>query len=517
MPERRGLLHEGAHHVVRVVGVAHRVRRAEQHLQQQVGHGRAEPFEPRPRILAQEAHGDVERGAAPAFHGEQLRHHVRVVRRDGSHVRLPHARGEQRLVRVAHGRVGDEHALLRQHPLRETFGAELVELLLGARRRRLGHIYLGHARQHHGLRLEAPFHFRIAVDDDLADEREDARGTVALLFPLEELGRLVDELGGVFGAGELRVRDDLVEEAQVRRHTANAELPQRAMHARDGFHRIRGPRGDLHQHGVIRARENRARVGRACIEANAEARGTAIRGDLAVVGREAVLRIFRGHAALKRVRREMNVFLPRNAARFFANLRAVGDADLRLDEIDVGHGLGHRVFHLDARIHFDEIELAGLRVLQEFHGAGIAVFHRAADLQRVAAELGALRVREEGRGRALHHFLVAPLHRAIALEQVHEIAVRVSEDLHFDVPRLAHQLLEIDLVVAEARFGLAARDGQQLSQLRIAFDDAHAAATAAPARLEHHRVADLRRLLPWIPRCRPAAAASPASPARQPK
>ena len=195
----RGLLHEGAHHVVRVVGVAHGVRRAQQHLQQQVGHGRAELLEPRPRILAQEAHGHVERGAAPAFHGEQLRQHVRVVRRDGGHVGLAHARGQQRLVRVAHGRVGDQHALLRQHPLRETFGAELVELLLRARRRRLGHIHLGQARQHHALRLEAPFHFRIAVDDDLADEREDARGTVALLFPLEELGRLVDELGGVFG------------------------------------------------------------------------------------------------------------------------------------------------------------------------------------------------------------------------------------------------------------------------------------------------------------------------------
>ena len=213
----------------------------------------------------------------------------------------------------------------------------------------------------------------------------------------------------------------------------------------------------------------------------------------------------------------MDVFLLRNAARLFADLRAVGDADLRLHEVDVGHGLGHRVFHLDARIHFDEIELAGLGVLQEFHGAGVAVFDRAADLQRVAAEFVALRVREERRRRALDHFLVAPLHRAVALEQVHEIAVRVAEDLHFDVPRLAHQLLEIDLVVAEARLGFAARDGQQLRQLRIAFDDAHAAATAAPARLEHHRVADLCRLLLATSRCRPAAAASPASPARRPK
>ena len=73
--------------------------------------------------------------------------------------------------------------------------------------------------------------------------------------------------------------------------------------------------------------------------------------------------------------------------------------------------------------------------------------------------------------------------------------MRVAEDLHFDVPRLANQLLEVHLVVAEAGLGLAARHGQQLCQLRIVLDDAHAAAATAPARLEHHRVAHFGRLL----------------------
>ena len=213
----------------------------------------------------------------------------------------------------------------------------------------------------------------------------------------------------------------------------------------------------------------------------------------------------------------MNVFLLRNAARFFADLRAIGDADLRLDEVDVGHGLGDRVFHLDARIHFDEVELAGLGVLQEFHGAGVAVFHRTADLQRVTAELVALRIGEERRRRALDHFLVATLHGAVALEQVHEIAVQIAQDLDFDVARTAHQLFEIHLVVAESRLGFAARHGQQLRQLRIAFDDAHAAATATPARLQHHRVADLGGVFLGCLDVRRAAAASPASPARRRK
>ena len=65
----------------------------------------------------------------------------------------------------------------------------------------------------------------------------------------------------------------------------------------------RRPGGDLHQQGVVRARDERAGVGRAGIEPDAEARRAAIRGDLAVVGYEIVLGVFGRHAALHRVRR----------------------------------------------------------------------------------------------------------------------------------------------------------------------------------------------------------------------
>jgi hypothetical protein len=114
---------------------------------------------------------------------------------------------------------------------------------------------------------------------------------------------------------------------------------------------------------------------------------------------------------------------------------------------------------------------------------------------RVAAEFIALSIGQKGCGRAFHHFLVAALHGAVALEEMHQVAVRVAQDLHFDVPCLAHEFLEIDLVIAEAGLGLAARHRQQLRQLRVTLDDAHAAAATAPARLQHHRIADLGRLL----------------------
>ena len=58
--------------VVRVVGVADGVGRPQQHLEQHVRDLLAEPGEPVPRRLLEEAHGRVERGPAPHFEREQI-------------------------------------------------------------------------------------------------------------------------------------------------------------------------------------------------------------------------------------------------------------------------------------------------------------------------------------------------------------------------------------------------------------------------------------------------------------
>ncbi len=68
--------------------------------------------------------------------------------------------------------------------------------------------------------------------------------------------------------------------------------------------------------------------------------------------------------------------------------------------------------------------------------------------------------------------------------------MRVAEHLHFDVARIAHQLFDIHLVVAERGQRLAPRRGQRPLKILLAFQDPHAAAAAAPACLEHQRIAD---------------------------
>ena len=73
-------------------------------------------------------------------------------------------------------------------------------------------------------------------------KRKQARGAVAPLGELEQLGRGVDKARGALAGLELRVVDDVFEEGQVGRHAADAEFAQRPIHARRSPRPRSGPR-----------------------------------------------------------------------------------------------------------------------------------------------------------------------------------------------------------------------------------------------------------------------------------
>src|SRR4029077_7270503 len=162
-----------------------------------------------------------------------------------------------------------------------------------------------------------------------------------------------------------------------------------------------------------------------------------------------------------------------------------GDSNLSLDEVDARDALSHGVLDLNSRVHFDEVELAGLGILKKLDRAGVDIVRRLSDPQRGTAQLRALLVGEEDGGGALDDLLIPPLDRAVALKQMDESTLTVAQDLHFGKARTAHQLLEVHLVVAERRFRLATGHGQHLCKLRIALNDSHAATASTPTGLEH--------------------------------
>ena len=173
--------------------------------------------------------------------------------------------------------------------------------------------------------MHPAFDLRIAVDQHVTDEGQQARRPVAAQGKLEQLRRLVDEAGGVVAAAELRMADQSLEKAQVGGDAADAELLQRPAHAGNGLVAARRPGGDLLQQRIIKRRDQRPRIGGAAVEAQAKAGGAAIGGDTAIVGDELVLRVLGGDAALQGVAIEPQLVLSWDPAFAVADFGAGGD------------------------------------------------------------------------------------------------------------------------------------------------------------------------------------------------
>ena len=108
---------------------------------------------------------------------------------------------------------------------------------------------------------------------------------------------------------------------------------------------------------------------------------------------------------------------------------------LRFDEIDAGHHFRYRVFHLQARVHFQKVELAAVTE-DELDRAGIRIARRGGDCDGRRTDFLAQRGVETGGRRLLDHFLEATLDGAVALAEVYAVPVLVGEDLDFDMARM---------------------------------------------------------------------------------
>lgn len=188
------------------------------------------------------------------------------------------------------------------------------------------------------------------VDRHLGEPGQQLRAAVARLAAREQAGALVDEGGAEIARRERRIIEHRLQERDVRRHAADAELGQRALGAADRGREVATAAGQLGQHRVEVRADLRAGVDGAAVEADAAATRRAVGGDLAGVGTEARCRVLGGDPALER--RSVQSQLPLGEPNRRAS--APGDAHLAGHEIDVGDLLRHRVLDLDPRVHLDE-------------------------------------------------------------------------------------------------------------------------------------------------------------------
>ena len=152
-------------------------------------------------------------------------------------------------------------------------------------------------------------------------------------------------------------------------------------------------------------------------------------------------------------------------AHFRRQRLARGDQDLQPHQVEPGDAFGHRMLDLQPRVDFQEVELAVGRQ-QKLDRAGVRR-SRSPWPPRTAASVIAARSASSsaGDGRFFDDLLMPPLDRALALEQVHDVAVRVAEDLDLDVPRGFDVGLDEQRAVAKGGLRFLARGFQQLGEL----------------------------------------------------
>ena len=171
---------------------------------------------------------------------------------------------------------------------------------------------------------------------------------------------------------------------------------------------------------------------------------------------------------------------------------AAGNTQLPLDQILPGNHFGDRMLNLKPGVHFHEIKRAVLREVlagDELDGAGAHVTNGFGCVDGGLAHRCPARRRHARRWRLFEHFLVAALHRAVALEQINAISVGIGEDLDFDVPGTSQVFLDQHVFGTEGRRRLAPARGERGKEVLAFFDPPHSFSTTASRRLDQYRVA----------------------------
>src|SRR5436190_12159749 len=276
---------------------------------------------------------------------------------------------------------------------------------------------------------------------------------------------LDDEARRHAAVAESLVRHDAPQPGDVRRQAEDREIAQGAVEAGDaGIARLRVA-DELRQHRIER-HADLASLPHAGVDAHARPGRLGVEADRPALRQKAVVGILGIDADLDRVAALAQLLLPPRQR------LPAGDVDLRAHEVDADDLLGDGVLDLQARVHLEEVEVV-FRRDDELARAGVAIVDAPRRRHRRLGHPLPQLVRVARRRRLLDDFLMPPLDRAVALEEVDDVAARVTEDLEFDVARLLDVLLEEEAIVAEGLHRLAPRRLDLRAKLAALADDLH--------------------------------------------
>src|ERR1700712_5057512 len=290
-----------------------------------------------------------------------------------------------------------------------------------------------------------------------------------------------NEAGIELAAAEFRVAQDFLVIGGGGLHPLQAHVVQRAQAT---VHRLfpgQRPDNQLQAHRIVERRNGVAGVDRR-VGTHARPAGRVVASYLAEAGQEVVLRVFGVDAKLQRETSVDDVFL------LDRKRQARSDANLLADDVDTGDFFGDGVLDLNPGVHFHEVHLALGE--QKLHGTGVLVTHRLGRTHRQVADVGALFRGQLRAWRDFDELLVAALDRTVTLEQMHDVAEAVTEDLRLDVLGIDDAFFQEHFSLAERLGGLGNDSGKRLLKLLATVAATDAAPATAGSSLEHHRVTD---------------------------
>ena len=196
---------------------------------------------------------------------------------------------------------------------------------------------------------------------------------------------------------------DAAEQTDVGANSGNGVFVQSTAQTRNGFFAAVSPGDKFAQQRIVVHRHGPALVD-ALVKANAGT-GGALRRAIIFPGQGK--KLLSGSSAYRRT----SIAWPAWRDRLPCERQPVSrsDGDLQLHQIEAGDLLRHRMLHLQARVHFEEIKIeAGIH--QEFHRARVDVPARARQAHRGIAHFAPQIGSHHRRRRFFDHLLVAPLH-----------------------------------------------------------------------------------------------------------
>jgi hypothetical protein len=110
-----------------------------------------------------------------------------------------------------------------------------------------------------------------------------------------------------------------------------------------------------------------------------------------------------------------------------------GNFDLQLYQINPCDCFRHRVLDLQSRVHLQEVEVQ-LLIHNELDCSCVVISAGLCNVDSRSTH-GATNFRSQyGRRRFLYYFLMPPLNRTLAFEQMDNISMLIAENLDFNVP-----------------------------------------------------------------------------------